>query len=131
MPVYSRKVTVNASSTKEEEIEIRGDIITKVRIRFPPGPSGLLKVAINYGIKRVFPFEEDTWFYGDDEIIEWEEYWEFPEKPLKLKIVAENEDDTYDHSFYLVLVTKYKHEMLFSLIAKAIITAFKRLFGWV
>jgi len=80
MPIYSRKFTVPAASSKEFTIDIEGDVITYVRIRYPPGPTGLLRVAIFYGIKQIFPYEEETWFYGDDEIIEWDEYWELPEE---------------------------------------------------
>jgi len=131
MPIYSRKITTDASSEKETTIEIEGDYITYVRIRFPPGPTGLLKVAFFYGIKQIFPWEEGTWFYGDDEIIEWPEFWKMPERKINLKIKTVNDDDTYSHDVYVVLVTMYKHQLVFTQLVSSIVSAIKRLFGFV
>jgi len=131
MTVYSRVFEIPALTEKEFELEIEGDVITHVRIRFPPGPNGLLKVAIYYGIKQIFPFEENTYFWGDDEIIEWDEYWELPESPCTLRIKAKNEDDTYEHSFGLVIVVQKRENTLASLIAKSVSSAVKKLIGWI
>ena len=131
MPIYCRAFTVPANSEEEFELEIEGDIISYVRIRFPPGPQGLLKVSIFYGIKQIFPYEESTEFAGDDEIIDWQEYWELPESPCRLVIKAKNEDDTYDHSFYFIINVQKRAEMLASQIAKQIRGALRRLLGWI
>ena len=111
MPIYSKAFKVPPEEEKWFELEVEGDIIDMVRIRFPPGPSGLLKVAIFYGNEQIFPVERDTFFQGDNEIIQWSEYWLLPEAKTKLRIKAINEDDTYEHSFYLVLNTKYRQEL--------------------
>jgi hypothetical protein len=131
MPIYSRAFTVPASTEEKFEIEIEGDVITYVRIRFPPGPNGLLKVSIFYGIKQIFPYEEGTFFAGDDELIEWQEYWELPEERTTLRIRAVNGDDTYDHAFYLVINVQKKEHTTASLIARAVTRGIKRLLGWV
>ena len=131
MAIYSRAFTVSASSSQEFELEVEGDVITYVRIRFPPGPSGLLRVAVHYGEKRIFPYEADTWFYGDNEIIEWHEYYELPETPCTLKVIAVNDDDTYDHTFYLVLNVQKREHTTASQIATKLAKAFRRLLGWV
>jgi len=131
MPIYSRVFTVPKATTKEFELKIEGDVVTYVRIRFPPGPQGLLKVAIFYGLKQIWPCEEDTWFYGDDEVIQWQEYWELPEERTTLKIKAVNEDDTYDHSFYLVINVQKKEYTTAELIAKAVRSGIRRLLGWI
>jgi len=120
MPIYSRAFKVPAAEEKWFELEVEGDIIDMVRIRFPPGPSGLLKVAIFYGNEQIFPVERDTFFQGDNEIIQWSEYWLLPEAKTKLRIKAINEDDTYEHSFYLVLNTKYRQELAEERLAKKI-----------
>ena len=127
MPVYSRVFTIPAASEETYELEIEGDVITRVRIRFPPGPQGLFKIAILYGIKHVFPHEEDSYFWGDSEIIEWNEYWPLPESPCVLRIQAVNEDDTYEHSFGLVIVTQRDRDTLAGQIGSAIVRAVKSL----
>lgn len=135
MPIYSRAFTVPAAEEKWFELEIEGDIIDMVRIRFPPGPAALLKVAIFYGNEQLFPVEEGTFFQGDNEIIEWSEYYPLPEQPTTLRIKAINEDDTYEHSFYLVINTKYHHELAEERLAKKIaslirpLTSFFRTFS--
>jgi len=80
----------------------------------------LLKVAIFYGNEQLFPVEENTFFQGDNEIIEWSEYYPLPEAKTRLRIKAVNEDDTYEHSFYLVLNTKYRQELAEERLAKRI-----------
>ena len=120
MAIYSYKITTAASSEKETEIELEGDFISYVNIRFPPGPSGLLKLAIFYGIKQIFPYDEGTWFQGDDEVIEWQEYWKLPESPCKLKIKTVNEDDTYEHTVYVRIAVMKREESLAYQIASAI-----------
>jgi len=131
MPVYSRVFTIPAASEETYGFEVEGDVLTRVRIRFPPGPQGLLKVSLFYGIKQIFPREEDTYFWGDDEIIEWDEYWELPESPCILRIRGVNEDDTYEHSFGLVIVVQKREYTTASLIAKAVGSAIRRVFGWI
>ena len=130
MPIYSRAFTVPPEKEKWFELEIEGDIIDMVRIRFPPGPAALLKVAIFYGNEQLFPVENGTFFQGDNEIIQWSEYWLLPEAKTKLRIKAINEDDTYEHSFYLVINTKYKHEMLEERIAKLLASLIRPLFSF-
>ena len=131
MPFYSWELTVNPGQEVEFAKEIEGNYITHVRVRFPPGPMGLLKVAFYYGIKQIFPYQEGTWIQGDNEIIEWDEWWKLPERKITLKIKAKNEDDTYSHTFYVQLVTKYSYETLPELIVKSFISILKRLLGWV
>jgi len=131
MPIYSRVFTVPAGGKKEFTLPIEGDVITYVRLRYPPGPMGLLKVAVFYGIKQIFPYEEGTWFYGNDEIIEWEEYWTLPEERTTLTIKAENDDDTYDHSFYLIINVRRKEDTLAGQIARSVAGGFRRVLGWI
>jgi len=131
MAIYSRKLTAPASSTQEYEIELEGDVITFVRLRFPPGPQGLLKVSVLYGIHQLFPHEADTYFAGDDEIIEWQEYWPLPERITKIRVKVQNDDDTYEHSCYLVLNVQDREEMLATQIANAVRSAIRRIFGFI
>ena len=129
MPIYSRAFEVPPSSEKWFELEVEGDIIDMVRIRFPPGPAALLKIAIFYGNEQIFPAEKDTFFLGDNEIIEWSEYWPLPEAKTRLRIRAINDDDTYEHSFYLVINTKYTQELAENRIANSILNSLRGLFS--
>ena len=118
MPVYSEAFKVPAGEEKWFELEVEGDVIDMVRVRFPPGPCGLLRVSVFYGNEQLFPVEPGTWFKGDNEVIEWSEYYPLPEAKTKLTIKAVNEDDTYEHSFYLTINVKTKEELAEERIAK-------------
>ena len=137
MPAYSYRITTNASSEKKTTVNLKGDYLTKVMIRFPPGPMGLLHVRIFYGDYQLFPEDKDTDFADDDLAIEWEEFWELPEKPCPITIYTLNEDDTYAHAVHIYLFTKYKQEMLAEQIAMrlrallgGVIKALGTIFRW-
>jgi len=125
MPAYSYRITTNKLEEKKTTVKLKGDYLTKVIIRFPPGPMGLLHVRIYYGEMQIFPEEKDTDFADDDLAIEWEEFWELPEHPCPLTIWTKNEDEVYEHTVHIYLFTKYKKELLAEQIAsklKAIFT---------
>ena len=131
MTIYSRVFTTPASTTKNYEMYVEGDVITYVRLRFPPGPQGLLKVAIFYGEKQIFPWEEGTRFVGDDETIAWDEYFILPESPCRLIIRCENEDDTYEHSVYVTIATQKFAHTKENRLAKLLARALVRVLGYV
>ena len=106
MPTYSISVTVDPSSEETEELWVEGEAVDWVSIRFPPGPSGLLEVAIFYGEKQIWPSEEGQVFKGDNEWIHFEDYWPLPETPCRLLVKAVNKDEVYEHSVYVRLPTK-------------------------
>ena len=131
MPVYSRVFTTPANKTEDNDLWVEGDVITFVRIRFPPGPNGLLKVAIFYGEKQLFPWEEGTWFIGDDETIAWDEYFVLPERPCRLIIRVKNEDDTYEHSVLATIVTQSYASTRETRLARALARFLRPLLGYV
>jgi len=131
MPIYTLKVTANANSENEEEIELEGYAITRVSILFPPGCLGLVAVRFFYGIKQIFPYEENTEFRGSGETIEWDEYWILPEERTKIKMKVINEDDTYQHTIYARIVVKKRSELLAEQITTAFVKVLKRIFGYV
>lgn len=51
-------------------IEIPGGVITKTRMRYPPGPRGQVSTAVFQGVVKMFPREGSGWFIGDDEAVE-------------------------------------------------------------
>ncbi len=120
MPAYSYRIKTDPLEEKKTTIKIKGDYLTKVIIRFPPGPMGLLHVRIYYGDYQLFPEDKDTDFADDDLPIEWEEFWELPEDPCPLTIWTKNEDDTYAHTVHIYLFTKYKQQMLAEQIASSV-----------
>jgi len=127
MPIYAKEILTAADSDKKTIIRLRGDLITFVSIRFPPGSLGLLKIQFFYGDLQIFPQEEGDYFNGDDEIIAWEEFWEIPGEEEPLTIYTKNEDEYYDHAVLIRIVTKYRKELVADLIANALARKLRRL----
>jgi len=127
MPIYAKEILTAADSDKKTIIRLRGDLITYMNIRFPPGSLGLLKIQFFYGDLQIFPQEQGDYFNGDDEIIEWEEFWEIPGEDEPLTIYTKNEDEYYDHAVLIRIVTKYRKELIADLIANALARKLRRL----
>lgn len=45
-------------------------IVRSVRIRIPPGPNGAVGFALGSANQRVIPWNANSWFVGNDEVIE-------------------------------------------------------------
>lgn len=100
------------AAPERHEINIPPGVITGVRVRFPPGPRGLVSVGIFQGTHKMWPrgFElptdvparipYPTWYRGDNEWIAWEEHvrniegWHW-------FLVGFSPDATYDHTVYV------------------------------
>jgi len=118
--IYTATLTAAASGSASETLEIEGDWISMVSIKFPPGPQGLMGVSIWYGIKQIFPTNEGAWFRSEDHTLQWDEYWEMPESPMTITIRAINDDDTYSHSVYVSIVTMTEEQSLTTRLARTI-----------
>ena len=57
-----------------KEIGLPEGVITKVRVRFPPGPRGEVFTAVYQGAHKMWPRGEGNWAWGDDEPIEMTEH---------------------------------------------------------
>ena len=131
MAMYSDVFTFPSSGSADYTMDLEGDVITHLWVRLPPGPQGLLHIAIFYGIVQIFPKEEGTYFAGDNEVIDWEEEWELPETPSQLHIIGINLDEKYDHSAYIKVATAWNKDRLAARIADEMIKRFRGLMGMV
>jgi len=57
-----------------KEIGLPEGVITKVRVRFPPGSRGEVFTAVFEGTHKMWPRGEANWAWGDDEPIEMTEH---------------------------------------------------------
>ena len=87
---YRYEIEVPAGTTalrpERHEIGIPAGVITGVRVRFPPGPRGLVSIGIFQGTHKMWPrgYETPTgvpdrpgppaWYRGDNEWIAWNEH---------------------------------------------------------
>ena len=87
-------------SPHKVDIVLPRGVITKVIVRIPPGPCGLVGMRIFKGLKQIIPFNEGAWIIGDDDRIEFEMYFELDEEENTLTVECYNFDVVYDHSYY-------------------------------
>jgi hypothetical protein len=114
MPIYTEEIIIPAntpeSSPITKETTIQGYFLEKVHVLIPHGHQALAGLRIKYGLKQIIPYEEGTWIKGEGESLTFTPLYELPEYTCKLILEGYNEDDTYDHSFYLRFETKYEEE---------------------
>ena len=75
---YRYYITVPRGTEKttpvRKEIGLPEGVVTKVRVRFPPGPRGEVYTAVYQGAHKMWPRGEGNWAWGDDEPIEMTEH---------------------------------------------------------
>jgi len=85
----------------KKEMKLREGVITKISVLIPPGHAALAHLGIFDGETQIMPWGEGQWLEGDSETVPWEPDYPLPSEPAKLEARAWNEDDTYDHTFYI------------------------------
>ena len=101
MPFFSFSITTPANTAKKDaqktQIDLCPGVIHLVRIRIPPGSAGLLHCVVNHHLHQIAPSNADEDFHGDNDPIEYREWYELEGQDTQLLVVTWNEDDTYDH----------------------------------
>lgn len=90
---------VTSGSPTSQAFALVKGFVSKVWIRFPQGPAGLLKIAIFNEATQLWPGTAATWFRGDNEIIEFDTEYDVPlvSAAYKLTLKGYNDDDSYSH----------------------------------
>jgi len=133
MAVYVIKLTVPPNvppeKPKRTTVELKKAVLTRVSLRIPPGHHALAGLRILYGRLQLWPEEKGTWLSGDDETLVWDEYFDLPHDPTRLTLEGCNEDDTYEHSFYLRIMTLPRAIAYPWLAVARFVKAFEKLVG--
>jgi len=129
--IYVIDFTVPADTPADlpvsQSITVRGDYITQVNILIPPGHTALAGLRLYYGNKQLIPANEGEWLKGDGEILVWDEWIEIPGGEDKFILKGYNLDDTYDHTFYVRIVTTYKKYIMPSDVMRRFYSLFEKL----
>jgi len=110
--LYATVLTVPKGTPEDRPVEttitVKHPVLTKIGVYFPPGPAGLVKVAIFYGRLQVWPAKEGEWVAGNATMVWDEPFWELPHKETDLRIVGCSPEAEYDHNihFYLIAVPR-------------------------
>jgi len=81
-----------------EKVIVPYEVIVKISVFFPPGPSYTVKTALYYGEMQLWPHPEAEWLHGDNETIDDEPFLTLPRKDCELIIKACSPDALYNHT---------------------------------
>ena len=127
--LFEEHITVETTDVAGDEkthiIKIAHGIITWISVLFPAGCHGLVHCALYHHEHQIAPSTEGYSIIGDDNPIEWTEYYESYQPPYELKVKLWGVDCSYPHVITVrVAVLPRK-----AIIALAVIDAFKNVLG--
>lgn len=73
-------------------------LIYRVEVQFPPGPSGLVGVALHTSNIRLYPYGANDFFKGDNTTIGFDDLAYFDISTSQIEVWTYNEDTRYDHT---------------------------------
>jgi len=108
LKTYVVCVQPNTSSDNpiKTKVELPRGILTQTKILIPAGHNGLTGIRILRGIEIVVPWHQETFIRGSNVTITDPTNLECEDDPTTLTVEAYNEDDTYQHCFYLYFVVQ-------------------------
>jgi len=116
MDEYFLAINVPANTSQsnpvEESIEVEGDYVYEIAYLIPSGHVALTGLRVFYGNLQLLPRNRDEWIKGDNVYRSVKVRWSFKTRRVRLTFKAYNLDDTYEHSFYVWIVTADRSEVL-------------------
>lgn len=106
--IFQGSITIPANTTKENPTVVTFlidyGIITEIKVRSAFEHAGLTHCTINYHEQQIAPQQDDMYFTGDGQPIDFAEFFEIYQPPFELKIKGWNDDDTVQHAFNIYIV---------------------------
>jgi len=114
MGSYTVELTIPPNTSEDAPVKkdliIEGAVFERIHFLIPAGHQSLARLAIFYGIRQIFPKQPGTWLKGEGESFSMKIGWRLPEFKVQITLKGWNEDDTYQHTFYLRLEVPEKVE---------------------
>lgn len=109
---YTKNLTIPKNTSSSDPVwmdfEIQPMIVDRVEITFPDGCAGLAGVRFKYQSRVLFPYNPDDWFRGNGQTVVFTPNLELKERPLFIRVEGYNDDDTYQHTVYIVIDVEFK-----------------------
>ncbi len=87
----------------EWSLEITKGVIKRCWVFFPWGCANYAHIQVLRGPDQIFPYTRGEWLGGNDILHEFGENYEVKAEPLHLTIKGYNDDDTYDHTPWVIV----------------------------
>ena len=88
---------VSKANAKRTLLRVGPGVVDKIDVAYPPGPQGLLHVAIYREGALLWPVNDDDGFAWDDFTLTWNPLYRLDDEPLAFQAFTWNEDDTFAH----------------------------------
>jgi len=140
MPTYALDLKIPKATPEDSPVErrlkIKEGVVTRWIVLIPAGHHSLARMRVLYGLEPLLPAHANAWIRGEDESLAVDEFWDPAEQPYELTFQGWNEDDTYDHTFYVRVVVLPRHvaaahQQFIRRLGREIGEAFLRATGWV
>lgn len=99
--IYSSSITVPANTPATDPLRIplkvTKGLVYRLEVEFPPGPWGLLYMAVFDGSFQVWPTTPGEFFHSDHYCVAFDDTYLKETAPYTFDIIAYNLDDTYQH----------------------------------
>lgn len=104
---YAKSLTIPANTAEADavsaDLPIAACIVKKVDIIIPTGHAGLAHLWVDYQARQLWPYNTGENFEGNGTVISFFPNLKFKDKVSTLKLVGYNEDDTFPHTFYVIV----------------------------
>jgi len=90
--------TTPKTSPVTQILKLSKGVISRLDVHFPAGCLYLVGMRLFRWEFQLVPLSRNEWLVGEDGTVPTEPYYELEEVPAQLKLVAYNDDDTYDHT---------------------------------
>ena len=128
---FIKDITFTKGKTEQTiettDLKVSGGIIHRINIQFPAGCAGLVNVQIYDGGHPIAPTTQGQYYRGDDEIVEFNEFYPIIIAPRLLTIKGFNTDDTYNHQIQVRIFILPKEVLLPVGATEGILAGLKRL----
>jgi len=108
--VISTPANTAEASPQDTEVSVAEGIVYHLKVIFPPGPSGLLRVQILDATYLMFPTTLGQSFRGDNLRLDFDVMYAKTAAPFLFIIRTWNLDDTYDHEVQVSLCMESAEE---------------------
>ena len=115
------------SEAKEVELKLCPGVLTDIVITIPSGVMYLARCQIIDAKNNVLPSTENMWITGDGATVPFKLWYPITREPFKLTWKLWNEDDTYDHEFFIALTVLAEEDYAESGWFKRLIEEIKKL----
>ena len=101
--IFAKTVTTNKNTVAATPLvttwPLVSGLIYRFELYFPPGPCGLVGVALHTASHRIYPFGENEWFIGDNVTIAFDDEMLFDIETRQLELHSYNLDEKFNHQF--------------------------------